>query len=83
MAVSHVAGESINFFINGELVETQEYTRLTNPANGGVLYIGAEYNGGLPFFGNIDRIRISNSALAAEDLDSNAIVVDISMWPLY
>ncbi len=83
VAVSHIAGESINYFINGELIESRDYTGGTIPAEGGTLYIGAEPTGGLPYYGSVDRIRISNTALSAGDLDSNSGQVDVSVWPLY
>ncbi len=83
VAVSHIAGESINYFINGELIESRDYTSGTIPAEGGTLYIGAEPDGGLPYYGSIDRIRISDAALSADELDSIAGTVDISSWSLY
>jgi len=83
VAVSHIAGESINYFINGELIESRDYTNDVIPAEGGTLYIGAEPNGGLPYYGSIDRIRISDAALSAEELNSSAGTVDISSWSLY
>lgn len=83
VAVAHKAGESMSYFINGELIETNEYTGGTNATGGGFLYIGSEWNGGLPYIGNVDRIRISNAALSADELDSVAGTVDVSEWYLY
>lgn len=83
VAVTHVAGESINYYINGELIESRNYTQNTIPAGGGTLYIGAERDGGLPFYGMVDRVRISNTALSAEDLDSSPMTVNIPEWSLY
>jgi hypothetical protein len=73
VAVVHKKGESITYFINGKEAGTRAYTGGTILAETNkVLYIGAEWNGGLPFTGFIDRIRISNSALTAGELDSDA-----------
>lgn len=74
----HVAvakgGQSITYFINGIAAETRAYTGGTRLATTNkVLYIGAEWNGGLPFTGLIDRVRISNSALTASQLDSDPL----------
>jgi hypothetical protein len=72
VAVVHKKGESITYFINGKEAGTRAYTGGTILAETNkVLYIGAEWNGGLPFTGFIDRIRISNSALTAGELDSD------------
>jgi len=87
VAVAHKAGESMSYFINGALIETNAYTGGTNSADGGFLYIAGEWDGALPFTGNIDRIRISNSALSAGELDADgssiATPVGVSNWSLY
>jgi len=70
LAVVHTNGQSITYFTNGVEAETRAYTGGTRLAETNkVLYIAAEWDGGLPFTGLIDRIRISNSALAANQLD--------------
>lgn len=80
LAVVHRNGQSITYFVNGQEAGTRAYaggTRLATTNK--VLYVGAEWNGGLAFSGLIDRVRISNSALAANQLDSdplNPAVVD-------
>ena len=72
LAVAHKKGQSITYFINGAEAGTRSYTSgSTLAVTNRVLYIGAEWNGGLPFTGLIDRIRISNTALTAGQLDSN------------
>src|SRR5437867_4842946 len=64
VAVVHKKGVSVTYFINGKEIDSRPYAGGTIPANTRrVLYIGAEWNGGLSFTGWIDRIRISNSAL--------------------
>jgi hypothetical protein len=73
VAVAHKKGQSITYFVNGIEAGTRSYTGGTMLATTNkVLYIGAEWNGGLPFTGLIDRIRISNSALTAGQLDADA-----------
>jgi Concanavalin A-like lectin/glucanases superfamily len=72
VAVVHKKGVSITYFTNGVEAESRTYTQGTILATTNkVLYIGAEWNGGLPFTGFIDRVRISNSALTASQLDSD------------
>src|SRR5439155_24573222 len=72
VAVVHKKGVSITYFINGKEIDSRPYTGETIPAvTTKVLYIGAEWNGALPFTGFVDRIRISNSALTANQLDSD------------
>lgn len=72
LAVAHRKGQSITYFVNGQEAGTRSYTGGTRLAETTkILYIGAEWNGGLPFTGLIDRIRISNTALTANQLDSD------------
>ena len=74
LAVAHKNGQSITYFINGIEAGTRDYTNGTRPATTNkVLYIGAEWDGGLPFTGLIDRVRISNTALTANQLDSDPL----------
>jgi len=83
VAVVHKAGESITYYVNGVERSSSSYTRRTNAAEQTVLYIGAEWNGNLPFYGLIDRIRISNAALTPAQFDSNVAPTGISEWALY
>ena len=83
VAIAHVQGKSMDYFINGKLMDTVNYTNKVNTTGGGTLYIGSEWNGALRFSGSIDRIRISNSALTANDLDSKATTVGVYEWSLY
>lgn len=70
LAVVHKKGVSMTYFINGKESGTLPYKGGTILAQTNkVLYIGAEWNGGLPFTGIIDRVRISNTALTASQLD--------------
>lgn len=83
LAVVHKSGTSISYYVNGVEMETAAYTQKTNAAQTQTLYIGAEYNVGLPFTGFIDRIRISNAALTPSQFDSQAETVAIGGWDLY
>ena len=72
IAVVHKKGASITYFTNGLEAGSRSYTQGTRLAETNkVLYIGAEWDGGAPFTGWIDRVRISNSALSSSELDSN------------
>ena len=74
LAVAHKNGQSITYFINGIEAGTRAYTNGTRLATTNkVLYIGAGWNGELPFTGSIDRVRISNAALTANQLDSDPL----------
>lgn len=83
LAVVHRAGATISYYVNGEEKETIDYTRRTNAAEIQTLYIGAEWNGGLPFTGLIDRIRISTSALEPSQFDSNPAPTGLGGWELH
>ncbi len=84
LAVVHKAGDSITYFIDGQEIESNSYTNLTIPADPGMtkLYIGAEPDMGLPYTGLLDRIRISNSALTPDQMDTDAAPAAVSGWML-
>jgi hypothetical protein len=72
LAVVHRNGQSITWFMNGVETESNPYTGATRSAETNkVFYIGAQWDGSLPFTGLIDRIRISDSALSVTQLDSD------------
>lgn len=71
VACVHKNGESLSFFVDGELIEEDVYTNGSRKTDVPSLHIGSEPNGVLPLTGWLDRIRISNTALTAEELDSN------------
>jgi Concanavalin A-like lectin/glucanases superfamily len=74
VAVVHKKGQSMTYFINGVEKGTRAYTGGTNLATTTkTLFIGAEWDAALAFAGSIDRIRISNSALTATQLDSDPL----------
>ncbi|MBN2325761.1 MAG: LamG domain-containing protein [Candidatus Omnitrophica bacterium] len=84
VAVVHKDGESLSFFVDGELIEEDTYTGGTRLAEVHQMTIGSEPNGVLPFTGWIDRIRISNEALTADQMDSNAMApVSVADWSIY
>ncbi len=78
VALVHRDGVSFSFYVNGELIEEDEYTQGIRLAEVNQLTIGSEPNGVLPFDGWIDRVRISNVALEPEDFDSDpATLIDV------
>ncbi|MGI6455361.1 MAG: LamG domain-containing protein [bacterium] len=84
IAVVHREGESMTFFVDGEEIEVDPYTSGTNSTEQPRLTIGSEPNATLPYTGWIDRIRISNEALTAEQLDSDpAQPTSLRDWVLY
>jgi len=83
VAVVHQAGISITFYLNGKAFDTRAYTQKTIAAQTMNLYIGGEWNGALPFYGMIDRIRISNAALTPAQMDTNLTPTNVSLWDLY
>jgi hypothetical protein len=64
----------VHFYLNGELRQTMNRTATGVPGAAGItnLLIGMEADATY-FKGLLDRVRISNSALSAEELDSVAI----------
>ncbi len=84
VACVHKDGVSLSFFVDGELIEEDEYTRGSRLTDVPSLHIGSEPNGVLPLNGWLDRIRISNEALTADQLDSNAAQpTSVSDWSVY
>lgn len=84
VAVAHRYGESLSFFVNGELIEERNYTGGSNRTEVTTMFIGSEPNGILPFTGWLDRIRISNVALTADELDSGPqMPTGVTEWSVY
>ncbi|MGI6458295.1 MAG: LamG domain-containing protein [bacterium] len=85
IAIVHRSGESITYYINGEEAGSQSYTGgIVAVDQDHALYIGAEWDGALPFTGLIDRIRISDTALSPEELDSDpANPTSVQAWSLH
>lgn len=84
VACVHKDGVSISFFVDGELIEEDPYTGSSRKTDVSSLHIGSEPNGILPFTGWIDRIRISNEALTADQMDSDPMnPVSVTDWSIY
>lgn len=75
IAVVHVTGVEFRFYVDGVLGQTVPYTggTLIGVRTDTEFYIGSEPNGGLPFVGKLDRLKISQGVVAAEDLDYRVI----------
>ncbi len=72
VAVAWEPGVGPSFFLDGGLVAQIPETRLPRAFGNNYLAIGAESVGGNALQGNIDRFRIHNAVLTAEQLDSVA-----------
>jgi hypothetical protein len=84
VACVHKDGESLSFFIDGELIEEDAYTGGSRVTDVPSLHIGSEPNGVLPLTGWIDRIRISDVALTADELDSDpGVPASLGDWSLF
>lgn len=86
VACVHKNGASLSFFVDGELIEEDAYTSSSRLADVNSLHIGAEPDGGMSFPGWIDRLRFSNTALTAEEMDTKAatpIFTAVSEWSIY
>lgn len=72
------------FYVDGQLSDTMEYLQGVNPAplNLAYLYFGCEANGGAPYVGLLDRVRIFRGAMAQDELDYFE-PVQVSEWSLY
>jgi hypothetical protein len=71
IAVEHETGKELRFYVDGILGDTIPYT-------GGVLigtrtdttaYIGSEPTGGLPYVGELDRLKYTRGLIPADQLD--------------
>lgn len=75
VAVVHVTGSEFRFYVDGVLGQTVPYAggALIGVRTDTQFYIGSEPNGGLPFVGKLDRLKVSSGVVAAEDLDFRVI----------
>lgn len=72
----------VHFYVDGELLESVDNDAWVEPAvETQVLFIGAMWDSRMGYAGQFDRIRISDEALAADQLDST-IPVSVTDWPL-
>ena len=71
------------FYVDGELTDELLTDMLINmPQTTPVLFIGARHDSRVGYAGEIDRIRISDTALAADELDSEAGGTRVDSWML-
>ena len=57
-------------YLDGQLAAAQNYTwSLSLSANSNNGSLGAEYNGGLPFYGTVDRVKLWKGVLGPETMD--------------
>jgi hypothetical protein len=75
VAVVHENGKEFRFYVDGILGDTVPYTRgvLIGVRTDPTFYIGSEPTGGLPYVGKIDRLKVYNGIVPADQLDFRAI----------
>lgn len=75
IAVVHENGKEFRFYVDGILGDTVPYTGgvLIGVRTATTFYIGSESNGGLPYVGKIDRLRITRGIVPANELDYRVI----------
>lgn len=84
VAVAHVYGEGMTFYVDGEEISFVSETGGARKTEVPRMNIGSEPNGVLPYNGWIDRIRISNVALKPTELDSKAkSVAPVNEWSIF
>ena len=69
IAVAHQVFEEFRFYVDGELKETMPYEGGVRFAEVFDFLIGSESNGGNPYVGLLDRVKITRDALTEDDLD--------------
>lgn len=69
IAVVHVNGQEMQYYVDGQLADTVPYSGGVNAAEDPVFYLGHEIGGGNPWVGGIDRIRITAAALSPDQFD--------------
>ncbi|HIG27836.1 MAG TPA: LamG domain-containing protein [Verrucomicrobiales bacterium] len=69
VAVVHVNGQEMQYYIDGQLSDTVSYSGGVSAAGDPTLYIGHEINGLNGWVGGIDRIRITGAALSPDQFD--------------
>ncbi|MGE3311092.1 MAG: LamG domain-containing protein [Limisphaerales bacterium] len=71
IAVVHVPGVELRFYVDGVLGDTVPYTSGVNFSRTQTLFsIGAEWNGALQYMGSVDRLKIFSGILNEGQLDS-------------
>ncbi|MBO7106668.1 MAG: immunoglobulin domain-containing protein [Verrucomicrobia bacterium] len=60
----------VSIYLDGQLAAAKKYTYgLSLSANSNNGSLGAEYNGGLPFYGTVDRVKLWKGVLGPESMD--------------
>lgn len=72
-------GVGVTFYVDGEEAAFVEQTGAPRELQNSNITVGAEINGVVPFVGAMDRVRIHNAVLTADELDS---VADAPKGPL-
>jgi hypothetical protein len=70
------AAQELNFYVDGELGDTQSYTSgvfLNRSTAQPIFGVGAEWNGALRYTGALDRLKVHRGVLPPAQLDSRAI----------
>ncbi len=85
IAVVYRDGESMSFYLDGGEPEVISYEQGTNPRANEFLYIGTWPNAlAYAYVGVLDRIRFSDHALTAEEMDTDPnVIVPVKDWSLY
>ena len=84
VAVAHKDGLSLSFFVDGTLIAELDYIRSSSETSVREMFIGGEPTGNLAYTGLLDRIRISNEALTADQLDSSPIPwASVGDWSVF
>ncbi len=82
IAAVHEIWTEFRYYVDGELLETRDYDGGVRFAEVFDFLIGSEANGGHPYVGYLDRIKISRAALTADELGYFE-PVSIENWSLY
>jgi hypothetical protein len=72
LAVVHVQGQEVRYYLDGALKGTVPHTAGVKPADNRKLVLGSFLNTVHAFVGQLDRLKIGRGALSAEALDSKA-----------
>lgn len=85
VAVAHKNGETMAFFLNGEISEVIEYTQGTLSRQNEFLNIGTWPNAlDFAYVGMLDRIRFSDRVLNEEEMDSDPTTfTSVEHWDLF
>lgn len=72
------------FYVDGELVHEEDYALgIITALDASLLHLGGQWDGRESYVGMMDRLRVSASALAPEELDYSEPVTAVGPWSLY